>query len=186
MGTDIHAVFQKREGNDWVDILCEEWQQDRHYKLFAWLTDVMNGYGFAACKTHDPIKPISIPRGLPEDFQMDDGEYHNGKWLGYHSHSWLKLTEILETPVPTFKSTGYIHISEYKTWDKKSHPQFLSGGIWGINIHTAESPEEITPETTHIRIKFEEDNPFEYFITAIRNLVEKHGTETRMVFGFSS
>jgi hypothetical protein len=68
MGTDVHAVWQAKKGDKWVDIEST-WDQNRHYFLFAWLADVRNGFGFAGIPTHDPIKPISERRGLPDDFE---------------------------------------------------------------------------------------------------------------------
>lgn len=124
MGTDIHVVFQKKEGDAWVDI-PHNYNEDRHYQLFAVLAGVRNGVGFAGVRTGDPVRPISKPRGYPEDFAVvddnhpaplevmsawrrksreehpewykkdDGGDEDNGIYMGYHDHSWLTGEEML-------------------------------------------------------------------------------------------
>ena len=103
MGCDIHAIFQAKDGDKWKDI-ATGFDEPRHYRLYGVLAGVRNG----------DIGPISEPRGLPHDFQMD-GEYHDiadasfdapwttndgcdphlQKWMGDHSHSWLLGSEML-------------------------------------------------------------------------------------------
>lgn len=45
------------------------WDDERHYQLFSVLADVRNGYGFAGVPTGEWVKPISSPRGIPQDFE---------------------------------------------------------------------------------------------------------------------
>lgn len=127
MGTDIHAVFQKRTPTGWEDV-TSTWDQDRHYFLFAWLADVRNGFGFAGVRTHEPIKPILAERrGLPGDFEVMDEDHpmnrasltsREVKWMdefpddcrtsddrykfsmGDHSYNWLTADEILNAERP--------------------------------------------------------------------------------------
>jgi hypothetical protein len=120
MGTDIHAVFQAKKDGTWIDIEST-WSQDRQYSLFAWLGNVRNGYGFAGISTHQPIKPLSDNRGVPDGFEWD-GEWHHEFWLGDHSHSWLLGEEILSILPPSLERTGYISIEEFKNWDRVSPP----------------------------------------------------------------
>ena len=56
-----------------------EWEQheftsepygNRNYKLFSFLADVRNGYGFAGVDTGNRIEPIADPRGNPEYASM--------------------------------------------------------------------------------------------------------------------
>jgi len=162
MGTDIHAVWQKRNNpaEDWQDI-PSNWEQDRHYQLFAVLADVRNGYGFAGCPTGQPITPISPPRGLPTDFEHIDYEHklpwstastEDQKWwarfderkpgdpidywMGDHSHSWLSATEMLEwfKFAPPVIKTGIISREIYNKWDNKSAPEAYCGGIHGSDV----------------------------------------------------
>lgn len=151
MGTDIHAVWQKRNNpaEAWQDI-PSNWEQDRHYQLFAVLANVHNGYGFAGCPTGQSITPISNPRGLPKDFHTTDQEFYqvaienippgdhefffkcgyvkeNGKVnysMGDHSHSWLSAAEMLEwfKFAPPIIKTGIISREVYNKWDNKSAP----------------------------------------------------------------
>lgn len=183
MGCDIHAVFQKQNPDEsWTDIPCSEWNQDRHYFLFAWLANVRNGFGFAGVKTGNQIAPISEPRGLPEDFEVDDSYYQ----LGDHSHSWLTLQEIIDTPLPQTLKTGVISLEEYNNWDKVSTPESYCGGIFGGDIIVS-IPECITPHTTHVQVEWmSSKDELKYFVDAIKNLVKQYGPNCRMVFGFDS
>lgn len=164
MGTDIHAVWQKKTPDGWEDVESE-WEQRRHYQLFAILADVRNGFGFAGVVTGEPIVPISEPRGLPDDFKLDtfineDDEeeadihyvsslnvlpprlrkyYADSKPyrdMGDHSFSWLTGTEILEwfETPPKIKHFGVITREQYLDWDGKSSPSEYCGDVWGQNI----------------------------------------------------
>lgn len=65
MGTDIHGAVQIKwyENSTWYTS-SEPMYTPRNYKLFSALADVRNAYGVSA------IKPISLPRGVPEDFKV--------------------------------------------------------------------------------------------------------------------
>lgn len=207
MGTDIHGVWQAKKGGCWVDVEST-WEQDRHYFLFSWLADVRNGYGFAGSKTYEPVKPISEPKGLPADFELEDGEYHkttieaidprrreyldnyeegNPKaWLGDHSHSWLTADEIMEAKRPTdIVQSGVLSIEKYKAWDKHSVPESYCSGVSGQNI-VVSLPDLITKKTTHVQCEWiKASDELDYFIDEVKRLKEIHG-EVRLVFGFDS
>lgn len=92
MGADIHGVVQTRYGNKWATE--SEIEYGRRYWLFSALANVRNYNG---------ITPISEPRGLPEDLELDDEDCvpcfsaRDGRvWLGDHSHSWFTLKELKE------------------------------------------------------------------------------------------
>jgi hypothetical protein len=153
MGTDVHASIQYRAKNE--ETGADEWrfcdhnyESNRHYKLFAWIADVRNGYGFAGCDTGDAIKPIAEPRGLPEDniYATEPTvpyEYNNPQWREYwarggedygdHSYTWLMSTEILQaaTELKGTVARGVMPLSEYLKWDKVSEPDSYSGGVGG-------------------------------------------------------
>lgn len=179
MGTDIHGVWQKLDGAwgaeipsayggvwqkkeaKWIDI-PSNYEQDRHYQLFAVLAGVRNGVGFAGCKMGEPVKPIALPRGLPEDFEMDDELHHvvaspalidprrrewmvkyNDSaedackvWMGDHSQSWLFGEELLSwyANAPVVVKTGIMDRKDYETWDHNSPPENYCGGISGRDI----------------------------------------------------
>jgi len=103
MGADIHGVLQSRFKNDrgeWSSWTDEgEIEDTRHYLKFAYLANVRNYYS---------VSPIAEPRGLPEDFQMEESGYQvdthllwgREVWMGDHSYSWLLLSEIRDHEYP--------------------------------------------------------------------------------------
>lgn len=225
MGTDIHGVWQRRsktapattkETNlqSWEDIESR-YTQDRHYQLFAALAGVRNGSGFAGVITGEPgepVKPVSDPRGLPNDFYMVDdahptadikfmdsrrmgyhtADYPKEIWMGDHSHSWLTGEEMLEwyDDAPTVTKIGILSRSEYETWDKESPPDCYCGGISGPNvvlINDSEIAKESVPDWTHIRCDWDTKlwDELKYFFDEVKRLQYLHG-EIRFVFGFDS
>ncbi len=96
MGCDIHGVFQRRDGSEWVDI-ATLWDEERHYQLFAVLAGVRNGYGFAGVPTGERVKPISSPRGLPKDFAYEFYEHPLPmECLPPHRRRWWEQDHPLE------------------------------------------------------------------------------------------
>ena len=83
MGCDIHGVVQVRYDKDGEYSDAGPIEDSRNYLVFAMLAGVRNSYD---------IKPISSPRGVPQDFI---GDAFN---LGDHSFSWVTLTEVIEWP----------------------------------------------------------------------------------------
>lgn len=205
MGCDIHAIWQAKKDGKWVDVEST-WEQDRHYFLFSWLANVRNGHGFAGIPTYTPIKPISEPRGYPDDFVVD-GDSHPvsdpavmGRraeylepgdkpemFMGDHSHSWLTAAEILASPPPAkVWQTGIVGREWFNEWDGVKGPESWSGGISGRDIKVAESPTDVTDETTHVRIWWiKPDDTLKYFTDEVKRLNDLHG-EVRLVFGFDS
>lgn len=219
MGTDIHGVWQRRNKAATKETNLQSWEdiesrytQDRHYQLFAVLADVRNGYGFAGVITGEPIKPVSDPRGLPNDFYMVDDahpitdikfvdsrrvEYYTADeakeiWMGDHSHSWLTGEEMLAwyDNAPTVAKIGILSRSEYEAWDKKSPPNSYCGGVSGPNvvlINDNEIDKESIPNWNYIwcdwNAKLREE--LSYFFDEVKRLQTLHG-EIRFVFGFDS
>lgn len=185
MGTDVHAFFEARTDGGWKRVQSA-WEQNRHYFLFSWLADVRNGFGFAGTPTYSPVKPIAAPKGLPDDFKLDeDGE--GGEYVGDHSFSWLTADEILSAKRPGATwQTGIIPRAEFDEWDGHTPPKAWSGMISGKGIVVAESPTDVTPESTHVRVWFlRPGDELDYFVDEIKRLKDEHG-EVRMVFGFDS
>lgn len=225
MGTDIHAVFQARKDGKWIDV-PSEYEERRHYALFAWLANVRNGYGFAGVPTHTAIKPLLLePNGFPADFEEVDG-YHPmeiadiPKWLhsiydddnadklpdgrvkryiADHTPCHLTAEQILEGDRPaTLKRVGVVNRAFYEKWNGTTPPDSWSGGISGHGIVVVDQPPvreqpygapslmgELPREATHVNIRFETPDGFDYFVDEVRRLKELHG-EVRMVFGFDS
>lgn len=212
MGTDVHGVFQKKTPDGWVDVE-DNFPQERHYALFAWIGDVRNGTGFAGVPTHNRIEPLSSCRGYPEGFVVEDdthqissneirgrrAEWYKEEdadeenpdrfklWMGDHSHSWLSADEILAAAPPRILRTGIISIEQFRNWDGNSAPDSWCGGHWGIDVVLAESASEVGDNTTDVRVEWFEDTKesFAYFIDEVRRLRDLHG-EVRFVFGFDS
>lgn len=205
MGTDIHGVFQRLNGNKWEDV-PSEYEQNRHYFLFAWLGNVRNGFGFAGIPTHTAISPLSDCRGFPSDFLIDvdshpiqnievmdkniQSWHRDGDpleiWMGDHSHSWVSADEVINTKPPTILRTGIVGKDFFDTWDGVSSPESWSGDISGPNIVVSD-PSSITSKTTHVRIEWFDDasESLKYFIDEMKRLKEQYGN-VRFVFGFDS
>lgn len=184
MGTDIHAVFVRNTETGY-EFIESKWEQHRCYRLFAWLANVRNGFGFAGVYTHEPIEPISNPRGFPQGFNVDEYEDHTGNWLGDHSFSHLTLDEILIAPIPKTRAGGVITIEQYRKWDGK-RPESWCGSVEGDGIIVSD-PHNITEKTTEVRVTWEEDwaELFKEFLDEIKRLRAEYGN-IMMVFGFDS
>lgn len=127
MGCDIHmwAEVRKRDGWEKVGAIFDDPYHrkddpesdpktdhpydNRNYDLYAILSDVRNGRGFAGIETGDGFLPISKPRGFPEDVSPEIKKDKEECCLLNHSASWLLLSEILEYNwnLMTHK-TGYV------------------------------------------------------------------------------
>lgn len=214
MGTDIHGVFQRR-GDDgkWHDVPTE-YDEPRHYQLFAVLAGVRNGYGFAGVRTGEPVQPVAKPRGLPDDFEVegDDSQSHpvpsvehlgwRAKyrredeplvvWMGYYGHSWLTADEMLAwfAAAPTVIREGVVERSVYEAWDKNGQPPEYSGDVMGLGVvKVNDSAIEMaaTPDWTHVRCTWDSSlrSDLAYFFDEVARLKNEHG-EVRFVFGFDS
>lgn len=165
MGTDIHAVFQAKRNGVWGDIVSP-YDEERWYFLFAWLANVRNGRGFAGIKTGEPIKPISEPRGLPEDFATVEGSMHRipsnahrGRRadrykdedanpedpdyllmdMGDHSFSWLLASEILDAPEQPYAKCGVLDLDVYKAWPAGTEPDEWRVDVSGPGVQIFEA-----------------------------------------------
>jgi hypothetical protein len=214
MGTDVHAIAQRRTAGGWEDVI-HQWKEDRHYKLFAWIGNVRNGYGFAGVPLHTPIMPLSDNRGFPLDFEVTDGlhpirenalrgsraKWYKKEdedplnpdrlkfWMGDHSFSWLSWDEILDSKNPLVGTinTGVIDARTLKSWDKKSSPPSWCGSVCGRGINVCEDIDLFDPKLhTHCQVEWEtSSDEFDYFIEETRRLVKEHN-QGRWVLGFDS
>ena len=85
MGCDIHAHFEIKLNGRWEHYSAP--QINRNYTLFAHIAGV-RGDG--------SIKPISEPKGLPNDLSITTWFEVERWWGDGHSHTWLNYTEIAE------------------------------------------------------------------------------------------
>lgn len=100
MGCDIHASLEYLNDCNWSSMNLHTMNRelidydftDRSYIRFSILAGVRNDY---------KIKPISEPRGFPEDASRETKEFYN-EWLGdAHSASWLTLKELKDN-IPNY------------------------------------------------------------------------------------
>jgi hypothetical protein len=75
------------DGYTWNPKYTDEPYDGRNYRLFAILADVRN---------YDGWKPISSPRGLPEDVSPGIKEKSDGWDCDGHSHTFFTLKELLD------------------------------------------------------------------------------------------
>ena len=158
MGCDIHMHVEKHNGTAWVHVPkndpdhydWSEWDLPRNYNLFGILANVRNGWGFAGCDTGDRFKPISEPRGLPDDISTGLNRINMGldrrddksAWLGDHSFSWLLLSEVLAYDFEQVtKRRGWVSLEQYRAFKATGEPPTSwSGGASGSLV------ENMTPE----------------------------------------
>lgn len=154
MGTDIHGRVQRRynAAGQYEDI--GEIESGRNYAVFAMLAGVRNGGGFAGVRTHEPIQPISEPRGLPYDLgikgkdwsQFNDDtitdpkvvniEYSEAEF-GDHSFSWVTLREVLDWSGwnAQLHRCGYVSRAEYERMVREGNaPLEWCGDCFGTSI----------------------------------------------------
>lgn len=194
MGTDIHGVFQRFNGRarKWVDV-PSNYEFGRHYQLFAVLAGVRNGRGFAGVSTGDPVVPIAEPRGLPEDFEVENGSDHAGVGMGDHTYSWLTGEEILawRDRAPEVTHHGILSRREYDALvDRTKPPDEYSSGVWGrdlVIVSDTMLEKARQPKWTHIRYSWKVSlkDELAYFFDEVDRLAAKHG-KIRFVFGFDS
>ncbi|WP_374347951.1 hypothetical protein [Chitinimonas sp.] len=191
MGLDISFVFQKKIDHKWIDIESN-YQGDRDYDLYNWL-----GLGRARCAIHFEIDPISEPRGLPYDFEIDREGLHpttlsvkRSHWgehvihIGETSRSWLLGSEILATKVPPVKITERMD-SSYCLEDKNDGFPLWQFAIPNLN-HDPGPPDVLTEVGNEMIFEWMYDlyEDFKYFVDEVRRLVDLHGV-VRIVYGFS-
>lgn len=177
MGRAIHHVFQRRDGVRWVSV-PSAYGGDHHYDLYDWL-----GLG-------NELASIAPLRGLPPDFQHDDGRYkvpwenQFGGWIliGEWGHSWLLASEILATEPPKVVRT--IRASAQGATGDTDDPQWLLAcESWCDPIRP---PDRIRRDAAGVAAEWDYDfaDNFRYFTDEVRRMQETYG-EVRLVFGFS-
>lgn len=211
MGTDIHGRLQVRYRSEMPYNDVGGIEDDRNYRVFAMLAGVRNGYGFGGIKTHEPLAPISDPRGLPDDLVLTGGDsitlsgYKDDEpvefdyWLGDHSHSWLTLSEIIAWDGwnKPLNMEGYLNAEEFSRIEREggspdSWCGWVSGG--GVVIVT---PEEARAGAAHSHVHCAWSVPFidytgsfkawiDYCEKKYGHLLKDDPAAVRIVFGFDS
>lgn len=180
MGLDIQWVFQRNVDSSWVDIACD-YQGDRDYVLYSWL-GLGGGDKMGTC-TIEPLAPL---RGLPEDFEVVDklwhptsipnrnsgiAKYSDCIFMGESAHSWLLVSEILQSPIPSVVRTVRIPTDEYLNWDDQEYLPWQ----WAIPSfgHVVGMPDRIVTTENEVLVEWDYDfsEDFSYFINQLRQLV---------------
>lgn len=193
MGTDIHGFLESRYRPEQGWFRECEIEDSRNYVVFAVLANVRNGFGFAGVPTHEPLKPIAEPRGLPDDHTTgygEDVEYE----FGDHSFSWLTLDEIADWPGwdQVLHEQGWISREQYAEWQKNPGAPSggWSGGISGRAVIHANHEADLFPDGwTHVRVSWTRPlrDPCGLFLTWLEYAKAKvRDREGRIVFGFDS
>jgi hypothetical protein len=197
--------------NDWRSF-DREVLRDRNYILFAILADVRNGYGFAGCETHDPIKPLRTGEQsrLPNDILFsprcqtlspgsDDCTY-NSRWLGYHSQQVITAEEILSYDFQQrLVEYGVFAIDEFIKFMLGDRDVGYSYDVWGepivkhprVDLTDGKAVVFNTKGYTHIPAKWNDDKPIiEYvkdFVADVKQIVaDNPDYDIRLVIGFDS
>ncbi len=175
MGTSMNGVFQCRTSKGWEDVSCD--CDFGHYPtLFAWLRGIGCRKGFA-CE----------PRRFPEEFQIDEDNFHGRTWMGEDSHSWLSAAEIVTIKIPNVEFTGVVSKADFAVWDGISEPTKFFFGDTSRQGIVVDRPSGIGERTTHVQVDWsgETDGAIRDFVGEMLRLQSSHG-EVRFVYGFDS
>jgi hypothetical protein len=171
----------------------DRWYSERNYTVFAVLADVRNGAGFAGVYTHDPIKPIDYPRGLPDDIVPETRAILSDE----HSQTWLSLAEIMAYDWDqTMRRGGCVTLDEYRTYIQTGRPESWSGDVWGNHVRKVSLDEANAllaageyPPDTYVHITWTQSlrDSIGDFIERMQMLMMETGeAEVRLVFDFDS
>ncbi len=108
MGCDIHMIPEVKKNNYWrhawrLDPKDDYWTRGDQYppmdraNYFAWSDRHYRLFGILAGVRSD-MKPISEPRGLPEDMDNETEIFFKDEDNDIHSASWLTLAELQAYP----------------------------------------------------------------------------------------
>lgn len=225
MGCDIHMYAEKLQKGKWVkvgDVFDNPYYEPegadyswntpktchpyigRNYNLFAILADVRNGYGFAGCKTGEPMEPIDEPRGLPYDVSKEVKVESDGWGIDGHSHSYFTLGEILAYSWTNKKTHyGWVTMEDYKTFLEEGKPACWCGGVSGGGVRKVsndrmeeliEKGKEDPKDNIYTQIEWETEiwEDCRFFLEEVKkmkDMFEEEGLgvdEVRLVFWFDN
>jgi hypothetical protein len=137
------------------EVYCGWLYDGRNYTLFGILADVRNGICsfFRGPSTGQEAKPISMPKGLPEDVSSYV-KLQSDEWdCDGHSHSWFTLQELLDYDWNSgIKHVGLVGKEEYKEFKNSGSPNSWCGGSSATLISNQEMEDWIDD-----KIKFDEE-----------------------------
>jgi hypothetical protein len=136
VGAEFPSEYKEGEKTD-------EPYEGRNYRLFGFLADVRNGSGFGGIDTGDAVKPIAMPRGVPDDASPEYKEIVDEWDSDGHSHSWLTLKELREADWDTTLTLRGIVPGEVYDYlkDIEENPKSWSGDISGHGVQVVEEEE---------------------------------------------
>ena len=203
IGCDIHICCERKnyEG-DWIN--CDHFKlnpyyegdddedqrwwiipifDDRNYELFATLADVRNrGY----------IKPISEPRGLPDDVHYLTKKLSDNWGTDGHSHSYFTLRELMDymANAPTIIYSGMIseeqayNLDHYNIYPKS---WCQSTTINGYEHRTWRVPDDNMPRLIDVMKKrCAEENHIYEWQGDYEEQIKKESDSFRIVFWFDN
>lgn len=174
----------------------EGWLYDnRNYRTFSVLADVRNGISSWRDEpaTGHYVKPISEPKGMPDDLPDEMREIYENEYE--HSGSYLTLKELLDYDWnQKVKFAGLVSKSEYQEFKNNGSPQSWCGGSNALLISNEDMEKyirgEITFEKDFINTLIQWELPVKectYFNEAIETLKTLGKPEdVRIVFWFDS
>ena len=222
MGCDIHCHVEKRGStgswqkiggfvSDHYDPNNEFFSGDqyrnsdspieaRNYFLFSILAGVRSD--------GKSIKPISEPKGLPDDASAEV-KADSDEWGGDgHSHSWLTVKDLMEGMQGGFDCEGVVSINEYREFKENGAPSSWSGSVgggpvscctnshmdnlleWGWHLDPA-MKDTVAHNYTVVRWKIKAEDALSLFIKgALPQLVDRcereDKSDVRIVFWFDN
>lgn len=133
---DTYEDVRKPDGSWDIDASgTRSFYSDRHYDVFSILADVRNGYGFAGVDTGEGFRPLSKPRGVPED-ACPEYKAAATRWdVDGHSHSWCTVQELLDYNwLQTTKKRGVVGARAFIKWQQLGAPDSYSGDVRGSGV----------------------------------------------------
>jgi hypothetical protein len=176
----LEAEAEARGEEPWTrlhsDPTTPEPYDGRNYTLFAALSDVRNGYGFAGVDLGDPIPPsVAAGRGLPDDLafhhpgrysegpiERPEGEsnleYAERHWIfGEHSFGYLTLREVLDYdwdfPVV---HRGVVSREEHEAMAREGRmePKSFCGSVSGGGVKVVDRFGGLPEDYTHVKCQW--------------------------------
>lgn len=117
MGCDIHMFIEVNKRGKWV-MSGERSSISRDYRLFSLLANVRN--------YNDRMKPLSEPRGVPDDASAGYKKEVKRYGVDGHSHSYFTVEEIRKHPWNDRKHTakGWIPLGDFIKLKNRDDPNY--------------------------------------------------------------
>lgn len=145
MGCDIHLYVERKVNGVWQGQLTQSepqtyyrkrWYYNRNYVLFGLLAGVR-------CSE---IKPLSEPRGIPDDVS----ELVKEDWKIYgsdgHTPSYFSLPELILAKEQNSIFTGYVDMKNYRIYKETGQPNHVMSDLNDIKYTYRKIPFEVVPE----------------------------------------